>query len=311
MDTLSNVLSLLNVRSAFSASLRTGGDWAIAFQPVQGIKFNALIEGTCWLAVEGMPQAIALRAGDCFLLTGKRSFVLASDLSMPTVDAREVFADAIDGMARHGDTPDLYMIGGSFSFDPSDASMLLDGLPPVIHIDGASTQAATLRWVLDNLTAELSGTLPGAPLMTEHLSHIMLVQVLRSFLASEARPATGWLAALGDRRIGQAIQLMHEAPARRWTLNDLAGAIGISRSSFALRFKTMVGTAPLDYLLQWRMRLARHALRHDTASVSSIALSLGYTSESAFSSTFKRVTGRAPLHYRREEGAAAADSTSS
>jgi AraC-like DNA-binding protein len=164
-------------------------------------------------------------------------------------------------------------------------------------------QAATLRWVLGNLATELASARPGASLMADHLSHIMLVQVLRAFLDSEARPATGWLAALSDRRMGLAIRLMHEAPARRWTLVELAQAVGVSRSAFALRFKQIVGTSPLDYLLQWRIRLAKKALRGDTASVSSIGLSLGYTSESAFSSTFKRVTGRAPLQYRREERA--------
>jgi AraC-like DNA-binding protein len=299
MDTLSNVLSLLNVRSSASSSLRAGGAWAIRFSPLAGIKFNAVAEGSCWLAVDGVRAPIRLQAGDCFLLTGGRRFVLASDLALPTVDAGEVFAHPVDGVVRYGEPLDLFMIGGRFTLDPSDAAMLMDALPPIVHVEGTSTQAATLRWVLTQLATELSGAQPGAQLMAEHLSHVMLVQVLRSFLASETGPTSGWLAALSDPKIAQAIHLMHEDPARRWTLKHLASAIGVSRSAFALRFRTLVGTPPLDYLLQWRMRLARKALRDDTASVSSIGLSLGYTSESAFSSTFKRVTGQSPLQYRR------------
>jgi AraC-like DNA-binding protein len=301
MDTLSNVLSLLNVSSALSTRMKAGGEWAIQFQPVVGIKFNAIIEGSCWLAADGMQAPIHLQAGDCFLLAEGCRFALASNLDLPCVDADKVFAHPVDGVVHYGDSPDLYLIGGRFTLDASDAAMLIDMLPPVIHVDGSSAQAATLRWVLSHLAAELSSAQPGAQLMTEHLSHIMLVQVLRSFVASEARPATGWLAALSDRRIGHAIRLMHEEPARQWALADLAGAIGVSRSAFALRFKRVVGTSPLDYLLQWRMRLAKKALRSGTASVSSIGLSLGYTSESAFSGTFKRVVGCAPLRYRRGE----------
>jgi AraC-like DNA-binding protein len=300
MDTLSNVLSLLNVRSAFSNGLKAGGAWAIQFSTVAGIKFNAVVEGTCWLALEGDIEPVRLQAGDCFLLKGGHRFVLASDLTLPRIGAADVFRDPVDGAAHIGTPADVFVIGGRFIFEPADASMLIDALPPFVHVDRDSAQATTLRWVLSHLAAELSDTRPGAQLMAEHLSHIMLVQVLRSFLASPARPATGWLAALSDPKIGPAMRLMHEAPATHWTLNDLARAASVSRSAFALRFKTIVGTAPLDYLLQWRMRLARRALRSDTASVSSIAASLGYASDSAFSSTFKRVTGRAPLQYRRE-----------
>jgi AraC-like DNA-binding protein len=303
MDTLSNVLSLLNFRSSLSNSLKAGGDWAIRFSLSGGIKFNAVIEGSCWLAMEGRSDAVHLRAGDCFLLTGHNHFVLASDLSVPAVNAGEVFINPVDGVVHYGDPVNLFVIGGRFTLDPSDAAMLMDVLPPLLHIDGSSAQAATLRWVLTHLATELSDKQPGAQLITDRLSQIMFVQVLRAFLSSDARPTKGWLAALSDRKIGHAIRLMHEAPARRWTLNDLASAIGVSRSAFALRFKTVVGTSPLDYLLQWRMRLAQKALRSGIASVSSIALSLGYTSESAFSNTFKRVTGRAPLQYRRGERA--------
>jgi AraC-like DNA-binding protein len=300
MDALSHVLSLLNVRTAVSVGLKAGGDWSMSFPTHEGVKFNALVRGSCWLAVDGVAAPVRLEAGDCFLLTRGRPFLMGSDLSLPPVDARVAFAHPVDGVAHYGSADDVHLIGGRFSFDPGDGAMLLDALPPVVHVSGASTQATTLRWILERLAEELSDAQPGAPLMAEHLSHIMFVQVLRVFLATGAQPAGGWLRALSDARVGHAIRLMHEQPARRWTLGELAGVIGVSRSTLALRFKTMVGVAPLDYLLRWRMRLARHALRNEASTVLAVALSLGYESESAFSNAFKRIVGSAPTHYRRD-----------
>jgi AraC-like DNA-binding protein len=298
-DAFSDILSLLNVRGALSVGLRTGGDWAIRFPAPDTIKFNAVMRGSCWLAVDGL-KPIRLEPGDCFLLTDNRAFSMGSDLALPLADAREVFAGAGNGVASYNDADELLAIGGRFSLDPANASLLLDVLPPVVHIAGSTAEAAMLRWTLERLAVETLQDLPGAPVMAEHLAHIMFVQVLRAYLAAATPPAPGWLGALSDQRIGQAIRLMHQDPARRWSLDTLASAIGMSRSAFALRFRTLAGKAPMDYLLQWRMRLAKHALRDAGSTVSSVALSLGYASESAFSNAFKRVVGRAPMHYRRE-----------
>ena len=136
--------------------------------------------------------------------------------------------------------------------------------------------------------------------MVDHLAHMLLVQVLRAFLASGEQLPVGWLGALADARIGLALNLMHRSPGRRWALRDLTLATGMSRSAFSSRFKGLVGTAPLDYLLRWRMQLAAKRLRSSEEPISSIAFSLGYKSESAFGNAFKRVTGKAPRRYQRD-----------
>jgi AraC-like DNA-binding protein len=115
--------------------------------------------------------------------------------------------------------------------------------------------------------------------------------------SAEAIPA-GWLRTMSDPRLAPALSLMHAEPARAWQLDELADACAMSRTTFALRFRTATGVAPLTYLTDWRMRLAGRALINGTESVASIALSLGYTSESAFSNAFKRVTGQSPRNYR-------------
>jgi AraC-like DNA-binding protein len=117
-------------------------------------------------------------------------------------------------------------------------------------------------------------------------------------VACKQHPSQGWLGALADPKIGAALRLMHDDVAKRWTVADLAAAVGMSRSSFALRFKQLVSLAPLDYLVQWRMHLAARALHKSSRSISSIAFDLGYDSESAFSNAFKRIMGSSPKSFR-------------
>lgn len=296
-DALSDVLSLVKAKSVLSAGLRTGGQWSMRFPPPDGIKFNAMAEGACWLVLEGLAP-IRLDTGDVFLMTGQRPFVIASDLALQPIDGIEVFRNAVNGMAHHGDGRDVLMIAGRVALDRARGGLLLDALPPLIHVRAASPEAAPLRWLLDQLRGELHIDRPGVSLAIDHLAQLMLMHILRAYLADPGAIASGWLRALGDARLAPAIQLMHGDPARAWTLGELACAVAMSRSTFALRFKTVVGIAPLSYLLGWRMRLAERALRDSDAPLSAVARSLGYTSESAFSNAFKRTTGSAPNRYR-------------
>jgi AraC-like DNA-binding protein len=297
---VSDIISLLNPRASFSARLTTGGGWAIRFPSYEGLKFTAVIRGSFWLAIDGVAEPIELKPGDCYLLTTAEPYRQASDLSLETVDVREVFANVVDGRALHGSSQDTMLIGGRFSFDKGQTSILLDSLPPIIHIRARSAQASIIPWILERLMDELSTAMPGASLMVDHLAHMLLIQVLRAYLASGEQLPVGWLGALVDERIGLALNLMHRSPGRRWTLRDLTLAVGMSRSAFSSRFNRLVGTGPLDYLLRWRMQLAAKELRRNTKTLSSIAFSLGYESESAFGNAFKRVMGKAPKRYQRE-----------
>jgi AraC-like DNA-binding protein len=298
MDPFSDVLALLNPKGFLSARLAAGGDWALRFNGYEGVKFNAVLQGRCWLAVEGVEHPVALQAGDCYLLTDGRHYRLASDLALPTEEAAPYFARATGGVAQVGDTADVMLMGGRFAFDEAHAAMLLDALPPVVHVPAASAHAGVIQWVLARLADEVSQPAMGATLMADHLAHILFVQALRAHAASGGAQAVGWLRALSEPRLAKALGLMHGAPAQRWTVDALASAAGMSRSTFAGRFKSAVGVAPLDYLLRWRMRLAARELRGGRKSVSAVALSLGYESESAFSHAFKRVMGAAPMHFK-------------
>jgi AraC-like DNA-binding protein len=135
---------------------------------------------------------------------------------------------------------------------------------------------------------------------------MVLVQALRLHLAEGLKGSVGWLFALADRQMSSAINAMHEDPAHPWTLQKLAEHAGMSRSTFAQKFKETVGTSPVEYLTRWRMLVAGDRLVSTSDPISVIALSLGYESESAFSTAFKRIMGCSPRQYSRDRNPAPA-----
>lgn len=299
MDPLSDILALLKPCSYVSAGFEAGGDWAIQFPSYEGIKCNAVLSGQCWLAMEGVSDPVHLKAGDCFLLPKGRPFRLASDLALPPADATAVFAPAQrGGVARCNGGGDFFLAGSRFTLDGDHADILLGALPPIVHINKEADQAS-LRWLLKRMRQELRETQPGSSLVAEHLAHLMLVQALRLYLREEAERHVGWLFALVDKHIGKAIDHMHADPGHRWTLDELARNVGMSRTAFALRFKKTVGLSAMGYLTRWRMLLAGERLAHSKDTIPAIAATLGYESESAFGAAFKRVMGCSPRQYSR------------
>ncbi|SEO29476.1 AraC-type DNA-binding protein [Duganella sp. CF517] len=298
MDPLSEVLALLRPRSYVSAGFDAGGDWAVRYPPNIGIKCYSIVSGQCWLAVDGVPEPTLLKAGDCFLLPSGRPFVLGSDLSLTAADSMEVVAaPRVDGVIVHNGGGACMMVGSRFFLGHSHGEIMLAMLPPVVHLRQEADQAALL-WSVNRMIQELHGQRPGSALMAEHLAHMMLILALR--LHMEEGAGVGWLFALADRQMGLALSAMHAEPAHRWTLQALAQRSGMSRSAFALKFKTMVGASAMEYLTRWRMLLAGDKLLNSSAPLSVIAPSLGYESESAFSTAFKRVMGCSPRDYVRK-----------
>jgi AraC-like DNA-binding protein len=299
MDPLSDVLSLLKPRSYMSGGLDVGAPLAIQFPRHDGIKCYTVVSGQCWLSVEGVTEAVHLGGGDCFLLPGGRPFRLASDLALTPVDAMTLFAAKRNGSVRTvNGGGDCFIAGGHFTLAANHAGMLLGMLPPIVHIRDATAKAA-LRWAVERMMQELREAQAGSNMMAQHLAQMMLVQALRVHLAEGPGAGVGWLFALADRQMAAAIGAIHDDPARRWTVEALADRAGMSRSSFALRFRERVGAAPMDYLTRWRMLLAGDRLENSGDPVSVIARALGYESESAFSTAFKRVMGCSPRQYGR------------
>lgn len=304
MDPLSDVLSLLRIRNYHSATLSLGGDWAFTFPEREGIKFTAVVKGSCWLQVDGEQQPQQLHQGDCFLMTRGMPFSLYSDMSQPVMNSDGHFQTlAADELALHYGGDETQLVGGRFDFSGVPTQLLLSSLPSLVHVQGNEPQASVLRWALERFISELQQKRPGRSLMNEHLAHLMLVEVLRTHLATLESSGIGWFYGLADRNLSVVLSAMHADPARRWTVQELAQLATMSRSAFALRFKQVVGAAPMEYLTYWRMLLASDRLKNSDDSVSTIAFSLGYESESAFSTAFKRVMLQSPRHYVREHAA--------
>jgi len=299
MDPLSDVLSLLKPRSYRFGGFDAGGDWSIQFGAYEGIKCYAVVSGECWLAVEGIPEPTRLKTGDCFLLPRGWPFRLTTDLAMTPLDARAIFPTPSNGgIARFNGGGDFTSVGGHFTLSGQHAGILLGVLPPIVHLRSEADKAA-LRWSMERMRQELREPQPGGFLVAQHLADMMLVQALRQHLIEGPKGGVGWLFALSDKQMGAAITAMHADPARRWTLEALAECAGMSRSTFALKFKETVGKSPMDYLTRWRMLVAGDRLINSSDPVAVVALSLGYESESAFSTAFKRVMGCSPRQYGR------------
>lgn len=297
VDPLSDVLALLKPKGSVSAGFQASGNWAVRFADQHArIKCYAVTEGECWLSVEGTSETALIRAGDCFVLPSGRPFRMGSDLDLPPIDAATIFPPAREGgvvSLNGGGT--FSLVGSRFAVEGRHASMLLGALPALIHIRNETDQEA-LRWSVERMMREMRDRQPGSALVAQHLAHMMLVQALRLHLTEASSNGVGWFFALGDSRLSAAIAAMHGDPARRWTLRELGRAAGMSRSSFALAFRERVGETPMAYLTRWRMLLAAERLTAGDA-ISLIAPSLGYESESAFSTAFKRVMGSPPRSF--------------
>lgn len=310
-DPFSDILRLTNAESLVTGGFTAGGAWAIRFPKPSNIKFFAVVKGSCWLCIEGEAEPIHFGTGDVGLLMAKRAFVLASDPAVAPIEAMSVFSGAGRSTAVLGDGNDFAHIGGHVLLDQASGRLLADVLPPWIHIRATSRQTATLRWLLDQLVNERGSDLPGAQLVSAQLSQLFFIHVLRIHLKTSGPISAGWLRTLGDPRIAPALRLMHGDPSRSWHLDELARACAMSRTTFASHFRTSAGNAPLTYLAKWRMRLAERALREEKTPVAVVGRSLGYTSESAFSNAFKRMTGHSPKAYRSAAQAASSDAVES
>lgn len=298
MDPLSDWLSLLKPQSYVSGGVALQRSQAIQWPEHDGIKCYAVVSGQCWLSVQGVAEPICLRAGECYLLPPGPPFRLATDVSLEPIDFATLRAQGrLASPATAGQQGGCFLVGGHFLLSGHHAQRLLGSLPPIVHIDTESDRAA-MHWSLERMAAEVRAPQPGSALIVQQLAYMMLIQALRLHMKAVASTGAGWLAALADKPLSAALAGMHDRPGDNWTLQKLAAQVGMSRSAFAKHFKAKVGSAPIEYLTQWRMLLACDRLQNSAEPIGRIAASLGYESESAFGKAFKRVIGCSPRQHR-------------
>ncbi|SDU87708.1 AraC family transcriptional regulator [Jiangella alkaliphila] len=296
-DQLSEVFDLVEVRGVVSGGFAVQGPWA-SRAAIEGLKFFAMVSGRARLSTDGLDEPLQLEAGDVAVLNDRTW--LTAEGGSGDGPPREVTPEAdftsIHLLGAHGAGADV-VVGGHVDLNPAGRALLLQALPPVAHVRGSGTAAANLRGSLYRLVGELTEYRIGSAFAVRQHGQLLLLEVLRAYVG-QAEPPPGWLRLLADERLRPALGLMHAEPGRRWGLQELARAAAMSRTTFAERFRSVSGVPPLTYLNRWRMLLAQRALRDDDVRVGSLAFDLGYASESAFSTAFKREVGESPLRYR-------------
>lgn len=297
MDPLSDVLSLLKPHSYAAAGFDLGGEWSIQFPAHDGFKCYAIATGQGWIEIAGHAPEFGT-AGDCFLLPRGLPFRVASDLELEPIPAETFYGGTPDGGINVHQGGGTSGVVANFMLSGNHAEMLLTMLPAIVHIKREADKA-TLRWSIDQMMEELRDPQPGHPLILQQLATMLLVKALRLHMADGAKGQVGWLFALADKKMATAIGAMHEHPGQRWTLESLAELTDMSRTNFALRFKETVGISTMQYLTRWRMLLAGDRLLNTDEPISKISSVLGYESETAFSTAFKKTLGCSPRQYRQ------------
>lgn len=304
-DRLARLLHTLRMRSTFYCHAELGEPWALQMPALpDSISFHVLTTGTCWLRLADT-DPLELRAGDLVLVPHGKGHELGSTetgVSGPRVDLlpQRYLSEHYSELRYGGTGRSAQLICGVVSFDDPAARELMRVLPPVLAVGGDSTSAvSSVRDTLRLMAGELSHLQPGGEAVATRLADILVVLAIRSWLVSGPDTGPGWLRALGDERIGRAIEAIHNEPGREWTLERLARLATLSRSTFSTRFTELVGEAPITYLTRWRMNIAHTRLLDEDITVSRLAAELGYRSEAAFNRAFTRVIGRTPGSVRR------------
>ncbi|MGW0504385.1 AraC family transcriptional regulator [Micromonospora sp. NPDC003241] len=304
MDVLSDVITVLRAGRPRSARIAWHAPWAQQFAPVPGSAgFQIVLQGPCWLIAPDTGP-VPLAAGDIVFRPHGRGHTLAdSPTTAPTAPACDPNDPAL---ARYvsdvGDAAATVTLCGAYQLDPVHTHPLLDDLPELIHLPAHLGRHPELRATVDLLAGELERPRLGTDAVIPALLDTLLLHILRSWLDHKPAPGTvttGWAAALNDPATAAALRAIHSDLARPWTVATLAAEAGLSRAPFARRFTTLLGKPPLTYLTWWRMTTAARLLHETDTTLSGIAVRVGYTSEFAFATAFKRRYGTAPGRYRR------------
>ena len=328
-DTLSDVLRGVRLRGAVFFYVSGFGEWAaeapasrdLAPLLMRGVEhvmeYHVVAQGSCWAAMPGGP-AVRLSTGDVVMFPHGDAHVVSSAQGMrgeppdlrwfgesatKHLPVRLAYNGANSPSTAPSRTPgETTIVCGFLGCDLQPFNPLIASLPRLLHLR-ASDDGGWIEQFMHQAVAESQARRPGGEAMLARMSEMMFVDAVRRYTATLPHDSAGWLAGLRDRSVGRALELMHEQPARDWTIDDLGRRIGLSRSALHERFVHLIGVPPMQYLAQWRMQAAARMLLDTRATVATIALEVGYESEAAFARAFKRLVGKPPAAWRRTRSA--------
>lgn len=300
MDVLSEVLDVSGVRGSAGARIAAGGEWGVEWLRDRDAVVYAVTAGIAWLTLDGEVPRL-LMTGDVVILATGAAHSLSSE---PGADihscdvAAAAEARRQGGVLRLGDGDvQTQVLGASYSHDPAGSTPVFALLPPVVHL-GAQQLHPTLTDVVRLLGREIAHPGVATDLLLDRLVDVLLIEVLRTWLASAPPVDASWWGVLRDPLLLRAVTRLHEAPGHPWTTEALAREVATSKQTLVRRFSTFAGTTPGAYLTRWRMDLAAHRLRDTDDTLDEIAADVGYTSVYAFSRAFSRERSLPPGRYR-------------
>jgi len=292
VDPLAEVVTLLQPAARFSKLVEAAGAWRIRRDGTGEPFYCAVLQGRCRMSVDGQPPLL-LQAGD-FVLVPALHDLVNSDPAAPAEGPATTPVRIGEGRFRAGRQEGpaaLRLRIGHCGFGAPDAALLVPLLPRLVLVRG-EPRLATLVQLVDE---ESRAGRPAREVVLERLLEVLLIEALRAGGgAAETGGAASLARGLGDERLAAALRAMHARPGHPWTVAALAGEAALSRSAFFARFSRTVGLAPMEYLLAWRMALARRLLRGRDLGLEQVAERVGYGSASAFSVAFARHVGLPP-----------------
>jgi AraC-like DNA-binding protein len=295
IDPLADIVTLLQPAARFSKLVECAGAWRIERGATGEPFYCAILEGHCRVTFGGQQQ-FTLHAGDFMLAPAMRDLVNES-IDAPDDLPAMMPTQLTDGRFRVGrieGPPDLRMRIGHCGFASPDSALLVSLLPDVVIVRDEPRLAILMQLVGE----ETRERRPARDLVLERLLEVLLIEALRC--GTDATAAPGLARGLADERLAAALQAIHARPAHPWTVADLANEASLSRSAFFARFNRIVGLPPMEYLVAWRMALAKQLLRGRDLTVDQVAEQVGYGSASTFSVAFARHAGTPPARYARD-----------
>ncbi|GAA3566872.1 AraC family transcriptional regulator [Microlunatus spumicola] len=312
MDPLTDLVRAPRALDAFLLRVVMAPPWSVRVQDEAPLTVLALTGGAATLTPDGGP-ALDLMAGDVVLVRGPGPYVVADRAGTEpqalihpggrceTPDGTSLelpMRQGVRSWGNAGDGPDTMLVG-TYERAGEVGARLLGALPSTVLLRPGPDRSPLLTALVDVLATEVVAEEPGQAGLLDRLLDALVVAACREWSASTAG-VPAWLGG-DDPLVRAALALLHEEPARPWTVASLAGAVGLSRAALARRFADAVGEPPMGYLTGWRLAVAADRLRDTDETVAAVSRAVGYTSPFTFSTAFKRVYGTGPLAWRRAE----------
>ena len=298
-DVLDDVLNTIRLHGTVYFQKRFTGNWGVATRRTPYKKFQIIVEGECWLQAPFLPSPIRLCSGDIAAFPHGSPYTLSAELDSPCISGEQLLAGSDPAFSMLETAIPTTVIFGHIEFTRDFNHPFMSNLPELIHITAReSGQPGMLRAVVELIVAEVVVGRPGSGAILKRLAEVLHLHTLRAHMLSGTGTGS-FPAAFDDPSIYRALQLIHKDFTSDWTLEAIAEQVNMSRTSFATRFRQMIGIPPMRYITMWRMQKAREMLETSDQPLSAIALVVGYGSEAAFSHAFQHEFHESPGHYRQ------------